>query len=1022
MTDSEKRIIIDAFLNKDYKLIINSFSYERRKELFRSIEQLGDEIENELGTVIPDIDGDNFIASFFTNDEAISYFYETDDVDIKRDLMYCISDDDLKIELIKEDRTLTFSILKTLSSDEKLLEAIYNLDDSFRDACFYSFIKYFRSDENKLKYVEDAQINELNMLQALIESLNDIDLKYYAFNKYIKNNYPKYEKYELFQLINSIDDPKVKISKLNEFVDDYINNKFTIYYLRITINGNLESEIDILYLIFQLTTNLADEYKVDIFNILKKIESVKKIDFKHINNIINNISDFSKLSSVSNYILSKYIEYYQDRINSNHLVLFVDKFGLESLKYLTNKNIVSIINMNDDNFIKFLNIFSEKFINLDNQLVNTVYNSCIQREYRIKKQEEYNIFSLIKDAIDEKNIKVLKELLIKIDIFKMFDGDIDTIINRIINSDNIQEYLDKINILSNSYIKRRREEYIESRKKDFYKEVNLEKRYEKNAALKYYLSHMSYDDIESFLKLVDNIDINELDSDVRDLIVDKDKLIRILKFKINPKEEKYTGDKIDIKRFSKILNYMYENNMIELPDNLDLNCEYYPRKIDYSIFLPALMDININNLVNNIFSDKKIYEEFLNYLSKYRILGFGDTFNEIFKLCDVDYGNDTFIGLISYFDKIKDRVNTKNELMSLIDWSNCYSSLSSIYGIVLGIEDYGLLKSNPGPNSAGLNRQERLDEALRKIVAMYDRSYVSVPPINQDIKLKSGKNIRVTLGEVTNTNNLTLGERTGACMRIGGAGSTLLDYCIENDNGFHIIFRNSDNNFVSRVSGFRNGNTVFLNQLRFSKDDNYETEDVIDACLLVAKMLITKSKDSSYPIDNVVISATQAMLGVSKEEDLKIANPTDNLGYFYSDVKDKAVVIATRSKTSSFVPINLNQDGIPKYDTVRGKVSKITDKLEILQIINKTRIINNLLNGEEIDNIETLQEDYINNVSYVISGEDFYILVDNNDNIIEEFIMDKRINNNRTLNEINRVKEIYLKKKAVDTYENGYNI
>ena len=187
-------------------------------------------------------------------------------------------------------------------------------------------------------------------------------------------------------------------------------------------------------------------------------------------------------------------------------------------------------------------------------------------------------------------------------------------------------------------------------------------------------------------------------------------------------------------------------------------------------------------------------------------------------------------------------------------------------------------------------------------------------------------------------------------------------------------------------------------------------------------MLITKSKDSSYPIDNVVISATQAMLGVSKEEDLKIANPTDNLGYFYSDIKDKAAIIATRSKTSSFVPINLNQDGIPKYDTVRVKVSKITDKLEILQIINKTRIINNLLNGEEIDNIETLQEDYINNVSYVISGEDFYILVDNNDNIIEEFIMDKRINNNRTLNEINRVKEIYLKKKAVDTYENGYNI
>ena len=1022
MSDSEKRIIIDVFLNKDYKLIINSFNYEKRKELFHFIDDIGDEIENELDFFISDSEYDNFITSFFTNDEAIRYFYETDDVDIKRNLMYCINDDDLKIDLITKDKTLTFSILKTLSSDEKLLEAIYQLDDNFRDACFYSFIKYFRSNENKIKYVEDAQINDLSMLEALIESLNDVDLKYYAFDKYISKLHPKYEKYELFQLINSIDNPKVKISKLNEFVDDYINNKFTIVKVDNKLGKKIDSELNIVNLIFQLSSNLEDQYKTDIFNNLKKLESIMEVKFLNVYNIIYFISDFSTLNNVSDYIISKFTEYFKESINPNHFELFIKKFGLESLKYIENKNIIDIINMNDENFIKFLNIFNENFIRLDNQFVNTVYNSCIQREYRMKNQEEYNIFSLIKDAIDEKNVKVLKELLIKIDIFKMYDGDIDTIVNKILNTDNIKVDLYKINILSNDFIKRRREEYIDSRKKDFYKEVKLEKRYEKNAAIKYYLSHMSYDDIESFLKLIDSIDVNELDSDVRYLVVNRDKLIRILKFKINPKEEKYTGDKIDIKKFSKVLNYMYENNLIELPNDLDLNCEYFPKKIDYSSFLPALVDININNLVDNIFSDKKIYEEFLNYLSKYRILGFGDTFNEIFKLCDVDYGNDTFIGLISYFNKIKERINSKNELMSLIDWSNCYSSLSSVYGIVFGIEDFGLLKSNPGPNSASLSRQERLDEALRKIEKMYDRSYVSVSPINQDIKLKSGKNIHVTLGEVTNTNNLTLGERTGACMRIGGAGSTLLDYCIENDNGFHIIFRNSDNNFVSRVSGFRNGNTVFLNQLRFSKDDNYETEDVIDACLLVAKMLIAKSKDSSYPVENVVISATQAMLGVYKEDDLHIKNPTDNLGYFYSDVKDKAVVIATRSKTSSFVPINFNQDGIPKYETIRGKVSKITDKLEILQIINKTRIINNLLNGEEIDNIETLQEDYINNVSYVISGEDFYILVDNNDNIIEEFIMDKRINNNRTLNEINRVKEIYLKKKAVDTYENGYNI
>ena len=79
MSDSEKRIIIDVFLNKDYKLIINSFNYEKRKELFHFIDDIGDEIENELDFFISDSEYDNFITSFFTNDEAIRYFYETDE-------------------------------------------------------------------------------------------------------------------------------------------------------------------------------------------------------------------------------------------------------------------------------------------------------------------------------------------------------------------------------------------------------------------------------------------------------------------------------------------------------------------------------------------------------------------------------------------------------------------------------------------------------------------------------------------------------------------------------------------------------------------------------------------------------------------------------------------------------------------------------------------------------------------------------------------------------------------------------
>ena len=42
------------------------------------------------------------------------------------------------------------------------------------------------------------------------------------------------------------------------------------------------------------------------------------------------------------------------------------------------------------------------------------------------------------------------------------------------------------------------------------------------------------------------------------------------------------------------------------------------------------------------------------------------------------------------------------------------------------------------------------------------------------------KNISINCDN-TSAINLTYGERTGACMRIGGAGRTLFDFCLENE-------------------------------------------------------------------------------------------------------------------------------------------------------------------------------------------------------------------------------------------------
>lgn len=130
---------------------------------------------------------------------------------------------------------------------------------------------------------------------------------------------------------------------------------------------------------------------------------------------------------------------------------------------------------------------------------------------------------------------------------------------------------------------------------------------------------------------------------------------------------------------------------------------------------------------------------------------------------------------------------------------------------LLGEENAKLINTNPSPNAVvGDVRYERNKLSFDYLKVMYNRNKVNVPPIDEDITLENGKVINVNVGNFTNPINLTYGERTGACMRIKGAGADLFDFCLRNDAGFHIRFSTNDGRFVSRVSGFRVGNTVFF--------------------------------------------------------------------------------------------------------------------------------------------------------------------------------------------------------------------
>jgi hypothetical protein len=220
-------------------------------------------------------------------------------------------------------------------------------------------------------------------------------------------------------------------------------------------------------------------------------------------------------------------------------------------------------------------------------------------------------------------------------------------------------------------------------------------------------------------------------------------------------------------------------------------------------------------------------------------------------------------------------------------------------------------------------------------------------------------------------------------MRIGGHADSLFDFCLSNDHGFHIRFSSPDDDgFVSRVSGFRNGNTVFLNELRYSVDGRYSNEDVREACVKAARLLIEKSKDSPNPIENVVIAPQYVMSG-AKTTALGVSEIKRGVGHFYTDVKtDSATILATSNPDNSLVPVKLGNGGMKKYPVQRGKV-RMYEGEKALEHLERIELVDQILSGKPIDEATTKPK---KDIMFCYCGEDWYVTVDSKGNI-GEYVM-----------------------------------
>ena len=120
-----------------------------------------------------------------------------------------------------------------------------------------------------------------------------------------------------------------------------------------------------------------------------------------------------------------------------------------------------------------------------------------------------------------------------------------------------------------------------------------------------------------------------------------------------------------------------------------------------------------------------------------------------------------------------------------------------------------------------------------------------------------------------------------------------------------------------------------------------------------------------------------------EETDLGIKDSREGYPYFYADVINKYVVMATRAKDAKFVPVNFSKTNLPLYETARDVVKRITNIEELNTYVNRIHSIKLMLDGVDYHYINPIS---VEKFKYAEANNDWYIYVDMNDEIHMEII------------------------------------
>ncbi len=992
------------------------------------------------------------IINYVRNDNKFKYIL---DDRILLEILEKFSDDNKRKYIINNSFDLDdleiSKLISSLSSNETNTKFIVENFDKFLHPNTIKLVQYF---ENILNVVSDnfIKIDLLKKIENDVVDLEDSffiklvicfeDIEFDNYKLHLLNKYDFKEKHDYIMLLNSIQSEDKKKECIEKI---YVNSKTKALQILTNMNGiSDEYKIEFLdeFVEIDENDNISIQQLIDSFkdvNLKIKYAIKYHLSFDYINNFIHD-DDFINLGSLDEEVVKYYSEYY--KCDYNHLVDLINKYGNVVYRFLNSENIINLLNLDDNNYKKIMNMFNvQEMILTNDQHIDNVLSVLLQKKFTLNNRNILGIFNRIRNYLISGNFQELFKEIDKVsyylcdsklkdividdnnyiaDTLKKYDyKKVDEFIKDLYDVNKINGNLEVLNIFTNKYIMEKRNEFVKNNFNKSKKNLKLEETYEKNSFIREWIKTK---DVETIIYYLKKIDVNNLTLEEKELLDNENLLKDIVLLKKGEKIENKNEVLQQMKIFSNLMDKFYLNKNSYKFISIDCKKLY---NIPYSKedIVSILSNMDVNLLKDNLLTNDVLYNDLLNLLRKYKLIGWGNTFSDLSNEVDLDIDKDTICSFLNNFYRIYPNLLEQNRhmnderkmygitpersitLTSLLNEALIYASTSYKYAKLFGKEDFKLIKSNPGPNSAPYRSEVRLNDSVALIKEMYKREKISVPPLNENIEINN-KKINVQITNSTDMTNLTMGERTGACMRIKGHADSLFRFCLTDVNGFHIKFMSDTDNFVSRVSGFRNGNTIFLNQLRYSVDSKYDAVDLIDALEKFSKMLIDKTKGDEVPIDNVVISDGFAMHSYTDKitnigcDDIKKGLSAN----FYSDVRSSAIILATNG--GNLTPIELTDNNETLYDVGRQPVKLINNVYEIINEIDKIRMINDIVGGKDISDIQIYNEScgYKNLIYSMYLGEDWYIVFDEFGNILDEFIIDRGFNKEFVRDEMNQVK------------------